>query len=194
MYKVTASLARTTMGPPSPSSSRKEGDPAFRHPCTYRARRRSPTHPLVPVPLTVIHAAEVAIIRRPYDSTAWHRSSRWEATYSIRELGFNQFRLNHIAWVLQRFVATLTACSCPFRLSISGKPLTHRPPSESILAARGIQACVTRRTRQVTLRATYHRASGDAHQRDVREDEEVPRFLRFTGQVSLIPCCCFHAS
>src|SRR2546421_3615197 len=50
--------------------------------------------PFVPVPLTVIHAAEVAIIRRPYDSTAWHRSSRWEATYSIRELGLNQFRLN----------------------------------------------------------------------------------------------------
>jgi hypothetical protein len=71
------------------------GDPAFRHPCTYRARFRSPTHPLVPVPLTGIHTAEVAIICRPYDGTAWHRSSRWEATYSIRELGFNQFRLNH---------------------------------------------------------------------------------------------------
>ena len=77
------------------------GDPAFRHVCTYRARRRFPTHPVIPVPLTDTQAAEVATITRPDGGTPWHRSSRWEPTHSVQRLGFNQFRLNHIARVWQ---------------------------------------------------------------------------------------------
>ncbi len=130
------------------------GDPAFRHVCTYRARRRFPTHPFVPVPLTDTQAAEVATITRPDGGTPWHRSSRWEPTHSVQRLGFNQFRLNHIARVWQHDSAAFSACSCPVRLSISGKPMTQRRPSESLPAVRGIQACVTRRTRAVGLRPT----------------------------------------
>ena len=105
--------------------------------------------------MTGIHAAEVAIICRPYDSTAWHRSSRWEATYSIRELGFNQFRLNHSRGSSSALSPRYRHALVPsvFRLQVSR--LTQRPPSESLPAARGIQACVTRRTRQDALRAPY---------------------------------------
>jgi len=140
------------MGPPSPSSLRKEGDPAFRHSCTYRARFRSPTHSLVIVPLTITHVAEVAVISRPYDGTAWHCSSQWEPTYSVRELEFNQFRFNHIARVLRRFPPRYRHAVVPFIFRLQVSRLTHRHPSESILAAQGIQVCVTRRTREAQLR------------------------------------------
>src|SRR5260370_12507197 len=83
------------MGPPSPSSLRKEGDPAFRHSWTCRARFRFATHALLIVPLTITHVAEVAVIPRPNVGTTWHCSSQREPTYSVRELGFNQFRFNH---------------------------------------------------------------------------------------------------
>ncbi len=146
------------MGPPSPSSLQKEGDPAFRHSCTYRARFRFPTHSLVIVPLTITHAAEVAIIRRPYDSTAWHRSSRWESTYSVRELGFNQFRLNHSRGSCSTDLLRYRHAVVPYVFRFRVSRLTHRSPSESILAARGIQVCVTRRTRQVGLRPTQKAA------------------------------------
>ena len=100
-------------------------------------------------PLTGIQFAEIAVTARPGDGTIWHRSLRWEPTNSIQGLVFNQFRLNHIARVWQHVSAAFSACCCPLRLSVSGKPVTQRPPSESLLAARGIQACVTRRTRAV---------------------------------------------
>ena len=48
--------------------------------------------------------------------------------------------------------------------------------------------------RQVTLRATYHRASGHAYQMHDVADEALARLLRFTGLVYSLPCCCFHAS
>ncbi len=48
--------------------------------------------------------------------------------------------------------------------------------------------------RQVTLRATSHRASEHTCQMDDTEVEAVPRFLRFTGRMFPMPCCFFHAS
>ena len=45
------------------------GDPAFRHVCTYRARRRFPTHSFEPVSLPGIQVAEGAAITRPHGGT-----------------------------------------------------------------------------------------------------------------------------
>jgi hypothetical protein len=143
------------MGSPYPWAFRPVGYPTFRHLCTYRARRRFLTHPLVIVSLTIIHIAEVVIISRPNNDTTWHCSSQWEATYSIRELRFNQSRLNHIARALRCFPPRYRHAVVPFVFRLQVSRLTHRHSSESILAARGIQVCVTRRTREVALRATY---------------------------------------
>src|SRR6266699_2922414 len=133
------------MGSPYPWAFRPVGHPAFRHICTYRARRRPPTRPLVIVSLTITHVAEVVIICRPNGDTTWHCSSQWESTYSVRELEFNQFRFNHIARVLRRFPPRYRHAVVPFIFRLQVSRLTHRHPSESILAAQGIQVCVTRR-------------------------------------------------
>ncbi len=147
------------MGSPYPWASRPVGYPAFRHSCTYRARLRPLTHPLVIVSLTITHIAEVVIISRPNNDTIWHCSSQWETTYSVRELRFNQFRFSPIARVLQRFPLRYRHAVVPFAFRLQVSRLTHRPPSESILAARGIQVCVTRRTRELGLRPSCIAAS-----------------------------------
>ena len=147
------------MGSPYPWAFRPVGYPAFRHTCTYRARLRFPTHSFVIVSLTITHIAEVVIIRRPDDDTTWHSFLLWEPTYSVLELGFNQSRFNHIARVLQRFPLRFRHAVVPFPFRFQVSRLTHRPPSESILTVRGIQVCVTRRTRRVGLRPTHTSAS-----------------------------------
>src|SRR5436853_1997290 len=52
--------APTTVGTPSPWGSRPVDDPVVRLRCTYRARRRPPTHPLNPPRWRTPHATEVA--------------------------------------------------------------------------------------------------------------------------------------
>jgi hypothetical protein len=140
------------MGSPYPWAFRPVGYPAFRHTCTYRARLRFLTHSLVIVSLTITHVTEVVTISRPTSDTTWHCSSQWEGAYSVWELRFNQSRLNHIARVLQRFPLRYRHAVVPFAFRLWVSRLTHRPPSESILAARGIQVCVTWRTREAQLR------------------------------------------
>src|SRR5713101_3144114 len=106
------------MSSPYPWTFRPVGYPAFRHTCTYRARLRLLTHPLVIVSLTITHVAEVVIISRPNNDTTWHCSSQWEPTYSVRELRFNQSRLNHIARVLQRFPLRYRHAVVPFAFQL----------------------------------------------------------------------------
>ena len=69
-------------------------------------------------------------------------------------LGLKQSSLNPIARVLRYIlvgITALTACLCPFELSLAGKPLTQEPSSKFFLVAPGILSCATWRTR-ATLR------------------------------------------
>src|SRR4249920_4104059 len=59
-YNSAPHGAPTTIGAPSPWSSRPLGDPAVRLRCTYRTRRRPPTHPLDRPRWTAPRATEVA--------------------------------------------------------------------------------------------------------------------------------------
>jgi hypothetical protein len=59
-YNSAPHGAPTTTGTPSPWGSRPVGDPVVRLRCTYRARRRPPTHPLDPPRWRAPRATEVA--------------------------------------------------------------------------------------------------------------------------------------
>src|SRR3954451_9997977 len=63
----------TTTGTPSPWGSRPVGDPVVRLRCTYRARRRPPTHLLGHPRWAVSVAVEAARPGQPWPSTARRR-------------------------------------------------------------------------------------------------------------------------
>jgi hypothetical protein len=121
----------TTTGTPSPWGSRPVGDPAVRLRCTYRARRRPPTHPLNRPHWTAPRATEVI---RAHGFMPGHGTSPvtgvvpTDAHFHRWGLGFKQssywpYRAGLAAprpERLQTATASLTCC-CPLQLSPPGK-------------------------------------------------------------------------
>jgi hypothetical protein len=91
-------------GHSSPWGSRPVGDPAVRLRCTYRARRRPPTHPLHPPHWRAPRATEVA---RSHGSCPGMARRRLQASFPVDAhfhrwgLGFRQSSFDRIVRILR---------------------------------------------------------------------------------------------
>lgn len=128
---IVSQTSATTTGTPSPWGSRPVGDPAVRLRCTYRARRRPPTHPLNRPRWTAPRATKVV---RAHGFMPGHGTSPvtgvvpTDAHFHRWGLDFKQsscwpYRAGLAAprpGRLQTATASLTCC-CPLELSPPGK-------------------------------------------------------------------------
>ena len=159
--------------------------------CTYRARRRPPTHLLDRPHWAKLRVTEVA---RPHRFNARHEAASVTGVVPTGEhshhwrLGFKQSSLGHIARVSRhpaprhlRTATTSLTCSCPLALSRPGK---SGDPRTSLRVHPDCVGDTTKRLTAHTVRAVLPHT---AHRRRSPPTFGFPRQYLFGLGVTMIP-------
>ena len=127
-----------------------------RHRCTYRARRRPPTHLLDRPHWATLRTTKGARSHRfmtGHDSASVTSVVPTGAHFHLWRLGFKQSSLGHIARVLRHPALDASRrpplpwhALVPSRFRVQVNQATQKPPFEFLPAAPGIQRCASRRT------------------------------------------------
>ena len=129
--------------------------------CTYRARRRPPTHLLDRPRWAALRATEVAPASRfmpGHDAASVSGVVPMGAHFHRWGLGFKQSSLGHIARVLRHPALDASRrpplpwhALVPSRFRVQVSQATQEPPSEFLPTAPGIQRSASRRTPDVRV-------------------------------------------